>query len=33
LIQNQKEIKGTETIENQVKIKEEENIKWKGKEW
>jgi len=33
LIQNQKEIEGTETIENQVKIKEEENIKWKGKEW
>jgi len=32
LIQNKKEMEGTETIESQEQLKEEENIKWKGKE-
>jgi len=33
LIQNKKEMESTKTIENQEQLKEEENIKWKGKEW
>jgi len=26
-------MKSTKTIENQEQLKEEENIKWKGKKW
>jgi len=26
-------MESTKTIENQEQLKEEENIKWKGKEW
>jgi len=33
LIQNEKEMESTLIIENQEKLKEEENIKWKGKKW
>jgi len=33
LIQNKKEMESTKTIENQEQLKEEENIKWKGKKW
>jgi len=33
LIQNKKEMESTYTIENQEQLKEEENIKWKGKKW
>jgi len=33
LIQNKKEMESTQTTENQEQLKEEENIKWKGKKW
>jgi len=33
LIQNEKEMESTKIIENPEQLKEEENIKWKGKKW
>jgi len=33
LIQNKKEMESTKTTEYQEQLKEEENIKWKGKKW